>query len=704
MKKNLKISEIQNTLEKNKLPVPELKKSLELWLRSVQPLLSAEEFKKTEGLVEDFARPGGPGEMLHALVVKKDKNVHNIDEKYLTTPHPDGSNYPNAHWLESWWEKYAYQSDRTPLATNVNCFQSHFGFQPCSNPLLRLAWCLVGALDFRNQLLLDVLPAEYAGKNPFCSAQYFRIFSTTRIPGKEVDTLVTYDLKESDHICVNRRGNWYVIYDACKKSASDLEKLLKEIKTDGDSRVDGNGDIAAFTGCERSFWADKRVELMKVNSENKINVEILEKAIFHVILSPEKFGADKDKVMQYGCHGSGSDIWFDKAITHIMFEDGVFISNLEHSHADAVVPARCWVYMDLFCHLNSGKSGESVGFLNEEDFISTLAGVEITPCEKTENVLNLEYDVEGEKVSLKKHFSFLDKSEKISFQSLKFKLNSSLETGLEHAREEMKSLIAGHQITLFEFEDFGARGIIKKYGRRNPDFSIGPDSFMQVGLHFAYFLDSFNTYLEEQNKSISDIDVASFPIHNFLASGYETATTRSFFHGRTETIRPQSMHVINFCKLYMKFLQNKDELLMENMKSEIVAAADYHKNYLRTCMAGQGCDRILFGMRMVSIEHGLDLHKHPLFQSKAYAEKGNFTLSTSQMPFAVQDGPGFGAYNPEAYAVCYRFTHKNTIIANISSRTPQTKYDKDAYRFKRVLTQALRTLDEVLSKKNQAKL
>lgn len=48
-----------------------------------------------------------------------------------------------------------------------------------------------------------------------CMAQYDRMFSTTRIPGKEMDSLEHDDYDTATHIIVLRKGNFYAldVYD-----------------------------------------------------------------------------------------------------------------------------------------------------------------------------------------------------------------------------------------------------------------------------------------------------------------------------------------------------------------------------------------------------------------------------------------------------------------------------------------------------------
>ena len=119
--------------------------------------------------------------------------------------------------------------------------------------------------------------------------------------------------------------------------------------------------------------------------------------------------------------------------------------------------------------------------------------------------------------------------------------------------------------------------------------------------------------------------------------------------------------------------------------------ADYHRNYLRSCMAGQGCDRLLLGLKMLAMENGIN---HPIFEDPAYTRSTSFTLSTSQMPWAIECYPAFGAYNPNAYGVCYRFTNCDTIVAVVTSRKPGAK---DALRFREAIREALRDIYRVLA-------
>ena len=49
------------------------------------------------------------------------------------------------------------------------------------------------------------------GTVPMCMSQYERMFSTTRVPGKELDSLEHDDLDSATHVMILRKGNFYAL-------------------------------------------------------------------------------------------------------------------------------------------------------------------------------------------------------------------------------------------------------------------------------------------------------------------------------------------------------------------------------------------------------------------------------------------------------------------------------------------------------------
>ncbi len=631
------------------LPVPELEETLSLYVQTVRPLLSEQERKETEAKVRSFAQGDGP--KLHAMLVAK---ANAIDQGTYVAPvdnepnaypddgsslHPEGegSRFPNTHWLEEWWERLAYQSDRTSVAVNINCFQSHFHATPCEHaPLLRAAWLIKAEMHFHKALLAGDLPPDSAGKSVQCSAQYLRFFSTTRVPGPAVDRLHTW--KGSRHACIERRGYWYVIEDVDTLSVAQILDQLEFIKRDAETRQSRGPGVGAFTATERDVWAANRARLLAVApEENARALRLLESAVFHLVLS-EATPKTRDELHTIGqCGSANGEIWFDKSHTNIVCDNGMTITNLEHSAADAVCPAKVFVAMDEYIQRNAPYLAAPPS--------EYKMGVTGFPIPRESNFKHDNGALDDAKIAAPKRVEFV--------------LDAGLGKALVASKETLAKLADDNIVTCLMFPDFGAKSISKECK------GISSDSFMQVSLALAYFRDQKE-----------------------LPVTYETATTRGFLHGRTETIRPQSLEM-------REFIENFEHgaLSRAQLADLVRKAGNHHRNYTRHCMVGKGVDRHLLAMRILAAENGMVMPD--IFTDKAYTKSTRFTLSTSQMPWAVNDCPGFGAYDNVAYACCYRFTHANTICATVASRK-HTGGGKDAVRFSETIKQSMRDVFRLL--------
>jgi carnitine O-acetyltransferase len=98
--------ETPRTFEKQahlpRLPVPSLEETAARYLRSIQPLVSQEEYKRHEALVFDFISPNGLGRVLQQRLLDVDK----------IAPY---------NWLDdTFWRRKAYHEWREPLVVNSN--------------------------------------------------------------------------------------------------------------------------------------------------------------------------------------------------------------------------------------------------------------------------------------------------------------------------------------------------------------------------------------------------------------------------------------------------------------------------------------------------------------------------------------------------------------------------------------------------------
>uniref|UniRef100_A0A8D0CNX8 carnitine O-palmitoyltransferase n=1 Tax=Sander lucioperca TaxID=283035 RepID=A0A8D0CNX8_SANLU len=187
---------------------------------------------------------------------------------------------------------------------------------------------------------------------------------------------------------------------------------------------------------------------------------------------------------------------------------------------------------------------------------------------------------------------------------------------------------------IFPFKDFG-KGLIKKC-------RTSPDAFIQIALQLAQYRDKGKFCLT-----------------------YEASMTRLFREGRTETVS---------CSL--------------------LVAAEKHQNMYRMAMTGEGIDRHLFCLYVVSKYLGEDSP----FLKEVLSEP--WRLSTSQTPMQqvelfdlvrhpefVSSGGGFGPVADDGYGVSYIIVGENLINFHISSKhsSPET----DSHRFGGNIRQAM---------------
>lgn len=88
------------------LPVPSLRETTDLYLKTLEPLTSKEEYKASVRNVEDFCKPGGVGEVLQNRLLKRAEEM----------------NSKGRSWLIDWWNDYAYMGYRDPLVIFVSYF------------------------------------------------------------------------------------------------------------------------------------------------------------------------------------------------------------------------------------------------------------------------------------------------------------------------------------------------------------------------------------------------------------------------------------------------------------------------------------------------------------------------------------------------------------------------------------------------------
>ena len=81
-------------------------------------------------------------------------------------------------------------------------------------------------------------------------------------------------------------------------------------------------------------------QVLEQNAVNKETLETIDTALF--VLSLESNNpTDHQDYCRRSFHSSGRNVWFDKSFTMLLFPDGRYSNNVEHSCLDATVSVTC---------------------------------------------------------------------------------------------------------------------------------------------------------------------------------------------------------------------------------------------------------------------------------------------------------------------------------------------------------------------------
>jgi len=217
---------------------------------------------------------------------------------------------------------------------------------------------------------------------------------------------------------------------------------------------------------------------------------------------------------------------------------------------------------------------------------------------------------------------------------LDWKLNPTLEYSIKSAQKAALALVSSQTLTFLE----------TTYGKSTiKSFRVSPDSWAQMIIQLAY-----HRLLKTQGKERE-------------GGTYESATTRKFLKGRTETIRVVTEASMKWCR------SMDDESVDVQEKQELFRkAVEKHGKDAREAGNGMGIDRHLFGLRM-HIRDGETtpaLYSDPLFQRSS-----RWVLSTSAIFSKHFQVYGWGEVVPDGFGVAYVTGFNDKLVFTVTSRT-----------------------------------
>ncbi|XP_018569317.1 carnitine O-acetyltransferase isoform X2 [Anoplophora glabripennis] len=248
-------------------------------------------------------------------------------------------------------------------------------------------------------------------------------------------------------------------------------------------------------------------------------------------------------------------------------------------------------------------------------------------------------------------------------EKLEFNVSENVSKYIQAANIHIDKLVDNLDMDSFKFTSFGKEFVKSQ--------KLSPDSFLQIAMQYAFYR-----------------------IHKVPGAHYESAATRKYIHGRTETIRSCSIESIAFAKAMLD--TGKSDAERVAALKEAIAS---HKKYSIEAVNGFGVDRHFLGLKLIALENGLELPE--IYSDPSFTRSTHMRLSTSQVATKCD---GFMCYAPltaDGYGCCYN-PRPHDINFGVSAFAEHP--DTSAKQFREALESSLLDMHNVLAKTQKAKL
>ncbi|KAH7022468.1 acyltransferase ChoActase/COT/CPT [Ilyonectria destructans] len=213
-------------------------------------------------------------------------------------------------------------------------------------------------------------------------------------------------------------------------------------------------------------------------------------------------------------------------------------------------------------------------------------------------------------------------------QLVKFDIDQKVQTEIDRATKDFNDVISQHQLAVQGYQGYG-KGLIKK-------FKCSPDAYVQMIIQLAYF-----------------------KMYGKSRPTYESAATRRFQLGRTETCRTVSDESVAWCQAM------EDGSLDDKARVDLFRKAiNGHLEYITAASDGKGVDRHLFGLKRL-LEPGQDVPS--IYKDPAFAYSASWHLSTSQLSSEFFNGYGWSQVIDAGFGIAYMI-NENSLNFNVVSK------------------------------------
>ncbi|XP_067876411.1 choline O-acetyltransferase [Heterodontus francisci] len=412
-----------------KLPVPPLQETLDMYLNCMKHLVTEDQYKTSTAIVERFGARGEIGEFLQQQLIKRRESKVN--------------------WVYEWWLDDMYLRNSAALAVNSSpgMVFPRQNFRDEGDQLRFAARLISGILDYKVVIDARALPVDYArgqlAGHPLCMEQYYRLFSSYRLPGHQKDTLAVQKssvMPEPEHVIVACQNQFFVldvVINFRRLNETDLFTQLRKIVKMAENEEDGVTPIGLLTSDSRTEWAEARRMVMR-DSTNRDSLDAIERCIFLLCLDAPSGVEQTDinlalQIMHGGgCQKNSANRWYDKTMQFIVGKDGACGLVYEHSPAEGIAVVQCVEH--LLCYIK-----ETSRKLVRADSVCELPAP----------------------------------------RRLRWKCDSETHRYITSAADKLQRLIENIDLMVYRFKGFG-KDFIKKQ-------KMSPDAFVQVALQLSFY-------------------------------------------------------------------------------------------------------------------------------------------------------------------------------------------------------------------------
>ncbi|KAK5944139.1 Carnitine O-acetyltransferase mitochondrial [Knufia obscura] len=212
--------------------------------------------------------------------------------------------------------------------------------------------------------------------------------------------------------------------------------------------------------------------------------------------------------------------------------------------------------------------------------------------------------------------------------AVRFDTDEQVIKDMASAQQQFATVIGSHELRVQAYQGYG-KGLIKK-------FKCSPDAYVQMIIQLAYHK------MYGKNRPT-----------------YESAATRKYQQGRTETTRTVSDESVAFCDAMANH-----EIGQAECEDLFRKAVNAHVKYTQLASDGYGVDRHLFGLKkcLKDGEEVPDLYKDP-----AYTYSSSWYISSSQLSSEYFNGYGWSQVIDQGWGIAYMI-NENSIQFNVVSK------------------------------------